>query len=66
MDWKLKELATALLNISVFSFAKCYACMTCNHCQSCANCTHLSSDDADAGVKTLLQKILDFGLRDFK
>ena len=64
MGGKLKELANALISISIYSFAKCYACLTCNHCQGCANCSHVTSDDADVGLKMLLQKVVDFGLRD--
>ena len=65
MNKRIKELVFALSNISIYSFSKCFSCLTCNHCQACTNCNHICSEDTNLMIKTLLNKLLEWIMKDY-
>ena len=63
MKEKAEKLIHSLVQLSSFSFAKCYACFSCSNCQKCSNCIHLTLDNADKDLQNLLNKIFSFFIK---
>jgi len=47
----------ALIQISKYSFSKCYSCSVCQNCQNCGNFIHANFEGLDFIVQELMLKM---------
>jgi len=59
---RLKEITHHLINISVYSFSKCYACYSDPSSQNCPKGVDNSTESADSNIRLLLTKYFDYSI----
>jgi len=60
MHDKLKEIVQGLVNVSVYSFARCYTCFTDPNNTNCQKTVDSSVESADSTIRLLLNKYFDY------